>query len=106
MISPHCRSVSHPSSHLTQLRSLFDRKWGLGRPDSMDVGGGQEHDEDEDRELKHEKANGKVISILPRDSFSLLALTTLGKTSRVAPGVDTPCTACTANDKGGPSPHV
>jgi hypothetical protein len=62
--------------------------------------------EDEDRELKHEKANGKVISILPRDSFSLLALATLGKTSRVAPGVDTPCTACTANDKGGPSPHV
>jgi hypothetical protein len=56
--------------------------------------------EEEDVELKHEKANGKVISILPRDTFSLPALAMLGKMSCATPGVNTPCAAHTANDKG------
>jgi hypothetical protein len=46
--------------------------------------------EEEDRELKHKKANGKVISTLSRDSFSLPTLVTHGKTSCAAPSVDTP----------------
>jgi hypothetical protein len=60
---------------------------------------------EEDRGLKRKKANGKVISTLSRDSFSLPALTTLGKMSCMAPSVDTP-TQFTPPMTRGPRVHM